>query len=465
MEFPRRTYRAGRRTGWSALLAGALLAIGSITFAGHGAAEVVDDFYTPPAGFESSAPGAILASRPVTTKMLLQFPVNAQAWQLLYRTTDGEGRPYAAVTTVLIPRGPAVPRPLLSFQMAYDAVQRECMPSHTLTTGTLAGMLDGQKSGWSTVPGEMTLVAAGLAKGWAVAVPDPGGIDDRFLTPNLMGYTTLDGIRAAQNFAPLGLGAGTRVAAWGYSGGGVATSWAAQVQPRYAPELNMVGFAIGAPVQDLGAAMRTADGRETVGLAPLGLASIGKDSPEFAARLDPFLTPAGRTAVAGAGVECTATTVSANRFKRVSEWLNAPVEVMLADPVLGGEVEARKRGAETPRAPLYVVNGILDEVSWIGGTDDLVARYCADGASITYLRDATPDSIVGVHGVVALTAAGGVMDWVARALDGEGPVQGPGCTTTTVATTANDPANATALPAFAGAVLATLAGQALGAQR
>ncbi|MEV4157597.1 lipase family protein [Nocardia salmonicida] len=463
MRFPRRTGRVGRRTRWSALLVSALIAVGSITAAGHGAAEVVDDFYTPPAGYESSAPGAILASRPVTTKMLLQFPVNAQAWQLLYRTTDGQGRPHAAVTTVLIPRGPAEPRPLLSFQMAYDAVQRECMPSHTLTHGDLAGMLNGQKSGWSTVPGEMALVAAGLAKGWAVAVPDPGGIDDRFLTPNLMGYTTLDGIRAAQNFAPLGLaGAATRVAAWGYSGGGVATSWAAQVQPRYAPELNMVGFAIGAPVQDLGAAMRTADGRETVGLAPLGLASISKDSPEFAARLDSFLTPAGRIAVAEAGVECTATTVSANRFKRVSEWLNAPIDVMLADPVLGGEVDARKRGGETPSAPLYVFNGVNDEVSWIGGTDDLVARYCADGASITYLRDATPDSIVGAHGVVALTAAGGAMAWVARALDGEGAVQGPGCTTSTVATTAIDPANATALPEFADAVLATLVGQAVG---
>ncbi|WP_446224482.1 lipase family protein [Nocardia sp. IBHARD005] len=166
-----------------------------------------------------------------------------------------------------------------------------------------------------------------------------------------------------------------------------------------------------------------------------------------------------------AGVECTATTVSANRFKRVSEWLNAPIDVMLADPVLGREVDARKRGAETPSAPLYVVNGVNDEVSWIGGIDDLVARYCADGASITYVRDATPDSIVGTHGVVALTAAGGVMAWVARALDGEGPVQGPGCTTTTVATTANDPANATVLPEFANAMVATLVGQALGAQR
>ncbi|MFD4355532.1 lipase family protein [Nocardia sp. NPDC058518] len=465
MRFPRRTGRVGRRIRWSALLVSALIAVGSITAAGHGAAEVVDDFYTPPAGFESSAPGAILASRPVTTKMLLQFPVNAQAWQLLYRTTDGEGRPYAAVTTVLIPRGPAVPRPLLSLQMAYDAVQRECMPSHTLTHGDLAGMLNGQKSGWSTVPAEMTRVAAGLAKGWAVAVPDPGGVDDRFLTPNLMGYTTLDGIRAARNFAPLGLAADTRVAAWGYSGGGVATSWAAQVQPRYAPELNMVGFAIGAPVQDLGAAIRTADGRYTVGLAPLGLASISKDSPEFAARLDSYLTPAGRTAVAGAGVECTATIVSAHRFKRVSEWVNAPIEEILADPVLAGEVDARKRGAETPRAPLYVVNGVNDEVSWIGGTDDLVARYCADGASITYLRDATPDSVIGAHGMVALTASSGAMAWVARALEGEGPVQGPGCTTTTVATTANDPANATAMPEFANAVLAALVGQALGAQR
>ncbi|NEW59653.1 hypothetical protein GV794_29170, partial [Nocardia cyriacigeorgica] len=40
-----------------------------------------------------------------------------------------------------------------------------------------------------------------------------------------------------------------------YSGGGIATTWAAQVQPSYAPELNVAGMAVGAPVPDFAAAI------------------------------------------------------------------------------------------------------------------------------------------------------------------------------------------------------------------
>ncbi|MFE3544271.1 lipase family protein [Nocardia sp. NPDC059177] len=429
--------------------------------AGPAGAEVADDFYTPPSGYESSAPGTILDSRPVVAKVLQQFPIDAQAWQLLYRTTDGDGNPYAAVTTVLVPQGPARPRPLLSFQAAYDAIQRECMPSYSLVHGNLTDLLDTAKqSGRSTVPSEAALVATALSKGWAVSVPDPGGVDDHFLTPRLMGYTVLDGIRAAENFAPLGLpGAATKVAGWGYSGGGVATSWAAEVQPRYAPELNAVGFAIGAPVQDLEAAIRTADGRSTVGLVPLGLASISKDSPEFAQHIDPYLTPAGRAVVELARTSCTATTVGSTRFRRVSEWLNAPIDQIMTDPVIRREVDARKRGSETPTAPLYVLNGLHDEVSNGPAVDALVARYCAAGASITQIRDAVPDTPMGAHGMVALTGAGGILSWLERALDGDGPVQGPGCTVRTITSSALEPEFAGNLPDFASAILGTLLGR------
>lgn len=453
---------------WLRLMVSVLVAVG-FGMAGtvSAAAEIVDDFYEPPAGYEMRSPGAVLKSRPVVVKAMQQFPLRVQAWQLLYRTSDADGRPYASVTTVMIPEGAAKPRPLLSFQMAYDAIQRECMPSYSMIAGSLADLLDPSKqAGRSTVPSEVALAAAGLAKGWAVAVPDPGGIDNRFLTPRVMGYTTLDGIRAAASFAPLGLsGADTRVALWGYSGGGVATSWAAELQPEYAPELDIAGAAIGAPVQDLAAAMRTADGRSTAGLIPIGMAAMMQDSPELAEHLDRYLTPTGRSAVAAAAVNCTATTVGANRFRRVDELLTVPLDQALADPVIRDGIAARARGAGVPTAPLYVFNGVHDEVSSIVAVDDLVAGYCARGASITYTRDAVPDSPVGGHGVVALTAAGGALAWIERALSGPEPVQPAGCAITTVASTALDPTGAAALPHFVSAVLQTVLGQALGAGR
>lgn len=48
----------------------------------------IDEFYRAPAGFESTRPGTILRESPVELASYSQLPFNAQAWQLLYRTTD-----------------------------------------------------------------------------------------------------------------------------------------------------------------------------------------------------------------------------------------------------------------------------------------------------------------------------------------------------------------------------------------
>ncbi|KFZ11785.1 hypothetical protein V502_07397 [Pseudogymnoascus sp. VKM F-4520 (FW-2644)] len=66
----------------------------------------VDPFYAAPAGLSSAKPGDILRSRPVP------YPIAAfntavvnlkDAYQILYRTTDSNGQPEAAMTTLLIP--------------------------------------------------------------------------------------------------------------------------------------------------------------------------------------------------------------------------------------------------------------------------------------------------------------------------------------------------------------------------
>ena len=49
----------------------------------------------------------------------------------------------------------------------------------------------------------------------------------------LAARTVLDGIRAAIAFEPAGLAGGeTPIGLWGYSGGGQATAWAVEQQPR-----------------------------------------------------------------------------------------------------------------------------------------------------------------------------------------------------------------------------------------
>ncbi|MGY2061840.1 lipase family protein, partial [Nocardia gipuzkoensis] len=118
-----------------------------------------DPFYQPPPGFEASAPGTVLASRPVA----LNFPAAAQAWQLLYRTTDLNNQPDATVTTVILPDNAAPDRPLLSVQMYHDAAGLDCSPSYRFQAGAIP-----EPSAMSQIP-EMTNA---LARGWAVSLPD-----------------------------------------------------------------------------------------------------------------------------------------------------------------------------------------------------------------------------------------------------------------------------------------------------
>jgi hypothetical protein len=65
-----------------------------------------DDFYKPPPGYESAAPGSILRYRPVPNGISLnnKTPIwTKAAWQLLYRTQNSVGEPEASVVTVIIP--------------------------------------------------------------------------------------------------------------------------------------------------------------------------------------------------------------------------------------------------------------------------------------------------------------------------------------------------------------------------
>jgi hypothetical protein len=74
-----------------------------------------DPFYNPPPGFELTAPGTILKSRPIPRPIAiynLLLPVDG-AWQLLYRTQDSLGRPDATIVTIIKPKN-AKPNNLFS---------------------------------------------------------------------------------------------------------------------------------------------------------------------------------------------------------------------------------------------------------------------------------------------------------------------------------------------------------------
>jgi len=192
-----------------------------------------DAFYAAPASLASAAPGAVLKTRSVDITVA-GLPLPLPATQVLYRTQNQLGEPTATVATIVKPAVPAGPVKLLSYQTAYDGLTDTCRPSYVLRAG----------EGNSIVTAESAAAYAYVAQGYTVVTSDYEGPTDDFGAGRESGYGTLDAIRAAQKV--LGVNAKTTpVGLTGYSGGSIASVWAAELQQTYAPELNVIGTAAG----------------------------------------------------------------------------------------------------------------------------------------------------------------------------------------------------------------------------
>lgn len=440
------------------VLALAVVCAAGVAVAPSGSAtpNTADGFYAPPDGYSETAPGTVLRSRPIAASFFQALPMAVEAWQVLYRTTDSGGAPYSAVTTVLKPRnGDGT---ILSFQNMTDAIAPQCMPSQALQQGQVPWLNLGgaHPIELTTMANESPLVAAALARGWTVSVPDYGGVDNHFLAPKEPGYAILDGIRAIRNFAPAAAPIDSKVLMWGYSGGGIATGWAAQEQPGYAPELDITAAALGAPVGDFEAGIRSADGTPVGGaLIPIALMGMRQNSPELAAALDRYLTPAGRQRIDDAMGACTPQNLLSNIGFEAGRHLTVSLEEVLADPVISAAVAESELGRTAPAAPVYVYNSVADEISTIGGADALVAGYCDSGVPVTYRREQLPLPLSG-HTLEWALGAPGALAWLEQRAAANGTPTG--CDIASVPATITDPAALTALTSgvITGSVLGLL---------
>lgn len=181
-----------------------------------------DPWYTAPEGFESAKPGDVLRIREAPGNLTSLASNCSAAYNILYRTTNSQYKPDWAVTTVFVPvtKSPA----LLSYQIPYDSAWLDASPSYAFYTS------DGTRS--------LRDISTGLSSGWFVNVPDYEGPLASFTAGVISGHATIDSIRAAFNAnETLGLDVDARYALWGYSGGALASEWAAELAVQYAPEV------------------------------------------------------------------------------------------------------------------------------------------------------------------------------------------------------------------------------------
>ncbi|QIS08674.1 lipase family protein [Nocardia arthritidis] len=360
------------------LAVAALLAFGSISPA-HALPYPDDDpFYAAPADIGSYSNGAIVQARRIA---MFGLPLPVSAWQVKYRSTDSSERPVAAVTTVLAPLlpwfGPGA-RPLLSYQIAEDSLGTRCAPSYGLGGGWDLG-------GINTYI-DTPFIATALGRGWAVVTSDYEGPQSRFLDGVDSGRLVLDGIRAARALAPDGVNDASPIGAWGYSGGAFATLWAAQLQPRYAPDVRFAGITSGGVPADWTAIARGVDGTAQAGLAMLVLiATARNDTGNGVLEL---LNDRGRALVSNESGSCGGDLVAKYVNAHADDFARAPG--LFANPVFKAATDIQELGAVAPRAPLYLYHSNSDDVIPVAGYTALVNRYCAAGADIAYRHSPFP---------------------------------------------------------------------------
>lgn len=356
-----------------------------------------DDFYAAPTDLAAHQPGDVLAARPVPAPALF---FNADALQLKFRSTNSQGAPIVAITTVLSPHAAAADRPLLSFQHIVNALGLECAPSQALYTNNPNLMIR-----------EAPALNGALQQGWTVAIPDHLGPTSAYGAARLGGQITLDGIRAVQNYAPLEL-ANSAVGLAGYSGGGMATAMAAALAPTYAPELTLAGSAFGGAPLNIGKMAQGLGGapHPAFGLAMAAALGLEREYPEqmpVSAQLnEPGV--ALRDSIANA---CTNDILSNGAGRSIDSVTDAANGVALLDDPAVQDVfsdNSVEDIASVPNAPIYEWHAADDVLIPVDSITSTMRRYCDAGVAVRSEIVRSPDhlsaAVIGLPGAISFLA-------------------------------------------------------------
>jgi Secretory lipase len=341
------------------------------------------------------APGAVLKTR-TTTLHIVGIPLPVKAVQLLYRSTGQRGQATANVTSVLLPPVRLGTPRLVSYQSFYDSLNPDDEPSYAISGGGLSigGAIPQLESG---------LVTPLLLAGYTIAVPDTEGQSADFAAGPEYGYNTIDGVRAAANAtAQTGVTASTKVGLIGYSGGAIATEWAAELAPSYAPDVDrrIVGSAMGGVLVDPAHNLHYVDGTPVwAGVLPMAIVGVAR---AFAIDLTPYLSDKGleiynklqKASITNVLGQYPGLTWAQMAKPAYAQPESVPEYVHAANQLIMGTA------AGAPSAPLFIgqgANGELegspgdkpgigrgDGVMIAGDVRTLARGYCAAGVKVQY---------------------------------------------------------------------------------
>ena len=385
------------------MVIGSVFAIDAIRRHIEGEADLVGDrtFYRVPDPLPPGAPGSI-----VRVEGIDSAPLGSSAWRVIYRTRDLAGSDVAASAVVIVPDAPAPVdgRPVIAWGHPTTGAATQCAPSLDVDPFQLIeGLHEFLLEGYAVVAADYPGLGVPAASSYLLGIPEANSV--------------LDAVRAAHAIDAARIG--TDVILWGHSQGGQAVLFAAERADEYAPELTVRGVAVAAPAADLTELMSD----DIVNVSGVTIASYAIPAYEDAyserydaGELAAILTPGGASATPQMAEMCL---LSQN------EEIHA-----IADPLIGRYVTGdpattepwktllheNSAGSSPIRVPVFVGQGLADELVKPSATDDYVALLCAQDTRVSFHR------YPGVnHGLAAYASLPDMLVWLAAVSAGDPP--------------------------------------------
>ncbi|MEU5876782.1 lipase family protein [Spirillospora sp. NPDC047279] len=350
-----------------------------------------DQIYAEAAGVQGN-PGDLLACREVKLDGVSN-PPGHKAWKVRYVSTDAKGAKIAVTGTVAVPTAAWTKggsRPTVAFNPGTLGSGPQCAFSKQVS-GQYQDMYEGDN------------IATFLKAGHAIAATDGVGYikgkTHTYVNGLNAGHALLDGVRASRQIPGGSLKADGKVGISGYSEGGHASLWGAQLAKSYAPEVNVVGAAAGGVPGDLRITAKALNGSLFAGFLADALIGLNAQYPEM-----PFtelMNDAGRQAVKDVNSNCLLGTLAVFLGARVENFTTAKLTLDQLYAVKGpggvswGEIVDRQKvgvgigpagsGARYEIGfPVFQYRGWLEEIIPHETEDATRDAFCKAGINTTW---------------------------------------------------------------------------------
>ncbi|NBM17806.1 lipase family protein [Streptomyces sp. GC420] len=387
-------------------------------------------FYNPPAELPATN-GALVRTEAMPLGLSIPGldgrPMPGTATRLMYRSTDSAGLPVAVTGAYIEPSAAwkgTGPRPLVAVASGTMGQGDQCAPSFALQHPlTLTG--DTMSVGY-----EALSIYRILATGAAVVVTDYVGLGatDRLHTyVNRVdeGHALLDAARAARAVPGASVTAASPTGLYGYSQGGGASAAAAELQPSYAPDIQLAGTYAGAPPADLTSVMKGIDGSALAGALAWSVNGFAQADPDLRAVVDANISATGKAALKDASTMCVGDALFGYGFAKSNKWTNdgrSLGDVIAADSRAQAALDRQRIGALKPAGPVRVATGTQDDIVPHKQARQLAVDWCRKGGNVTYDAVILPnlgDKILTNHLVPLITDQGDAISWLTDRLSGK----------------------------------------------